>query len=129
MGWLRKTKQSLGHIGLLRELSNLAKHWQVLIGDFEGRRDFDSPLSVFQAALDNERKVTEAINSLYALAQQSNDYPSVVLLQWFITEQVEEEKTAREIVHKFHLLKDDPASLLDLDRDLGNRTTAALPKS
>ena len=42
-------------------------------------------------------------------------------LQWFITEQVEEERTTREIVAKFHLAKDDPAALLDLDRELGGR--------
>ena len=45
-------------------------------------------------------------------------------LQWFITEQVEEEKTVREIVAKFHMVKNDPASLLDLDRELGARTSA-----
>jgi ferritin len=42
-------------------------------------------------------------------------------LQWFITEQVEEEKAVREIVAKFHMVRDDPASLLDLDRELGTR--------
>ena len=42
-------------------------------------------------------------------------------LQWFLTEQVEEEKTAREIVAKFRLVGDDPGSLLDLDRELGSR--------
>ena len=47
-------------------------------------------------------------------------------LNWFITEQVEEEKSAREIVAKFHLLKNDPAALLDLDRELGARTKANL---
>ena len=44
-------------------------------------------------------------------------------LQWFLTEQVEEEKTAREWVAKFRLVGDDPGSLLDLDRELGARTT------
>ena len=43
-------------------------------------------------------------------------------LQWFITEQVEEEKTVREIVAKFHMVKNDSAALLDLDRELGGRT-------
>jgi ferritin len=43
-------------------------------------------------------------------------------LQWFITEQVEEEKTVREIVAQLHMVKDDPASLLDLDRELGSRS-------
>ena len=46
-------------------------------------------------------------------------------LQWFLTEQVEEEKTAREIVAKFRLVKNDPAALLDIDRELAARTNAA----
>ena len=44
-------------------------------------------------------------------------------LQWFLTEQVEEEKAAREIVAKFQLVKNDPAAILDIDRELGARTT------
>ena len=44
-------------------------------------------------------------------------------LQWFLTEQVEEEKSAREIVSRFRLVKNDPGSTLDLDRELGTRTT------
>ena len=45
-------------------------------------------------------------------------------LQWFLTEQVEEEKIAREIVAKFRMIKNDPAALLDMDRDLGSRSVA-----
>jgi ferritin len=90
----------------------------------EPRRDFDIPLSVFQVALDNERKVTEAINSLYALAQKEADYPSQVLLQWFITEQVEEEKTSTAIVERLRLVGDNPAALMMLDSQLGARTGA-----
>ena len=49
-------------------------------------------------------------------------------LEWFINEQVEEEQTARDIVYKFQLVKDDPAALLDLDRELGARAaTPAAP--
>ena len=50
-------------------------------------------------------------------------------LQWFITEQVEEEKTVREIVAKFQMVKNDPASLLDLDRELGGRQQTAEAKA
>ena len=46
---------------------------------------------------------------------------ALVELEWFINEQVEEEKTARDIVYKFQLVKDDPAALLDMDRELGAR--------
>jgi ferritin len=51
----------------------------------------------------------------------------VAELQWFLSEQVEEEKTAREIVAKFKLVGNDPASLLDLDRELGSRTAIERP--
>lgn len=90
----------------------------------EPRRDFDSPLSVFEAALANERKVTAAINSLYALAQQETDYPSQVLLQWFITEQVEEEKTAQQAIDQLRMAGKDPSAILMLDQLFGNRPAA-----
>jgi ferritin len=48
-------------------------------------------------------------------------------LQWFLTEQVEEEKVAREIVAKFRLVKNDPAALLDIDRELASRTATPIP--
>jgi len=53
----------------------------------------------------------------------------LVELQWFLTEQVEEEKTTREIVAKFKMVGSDPASLLDLDRDLGSRAPEAATAS
>jgi ferritin len=49
-------------------------------------------------------------------------------LQWFLTEQVEEEKTAREVVARLHMVEKDPASIIDIDRDLGGRSGAAEPK-
>ena len=52
----------------------------------------------------------------------------LVELQWFLQEQVEEEKTAREIVAKFKLVGADPSSLLDLDRELGARRDEAKPQ-
>ncbi|MEE8389445.1 MAG: ferritin, partial [Anaerolineae bacterium] len=53
--------------------------------------EFKSPLDVFEKVLEHEQTVTELINDLYALAIQERDYASQVFLQWFITEQVEEE--------------------------------------
>ncbi len=83
--------------------------------------DFESVASVFEMALAQEQEVTAQIDKLYELAFKEKAFAALVELEWFITEQVEEEKTAREIVHKFKLVKDDPASLLDLDRELGER--------
>jgi ferritin len=83
--------------------------------------DFESVAQVFEKAFAQEQEVTGQIDKLYELAFKEKAFAALVELEWFITEQVEEEKTAREIVHKFNLVKDDPASLLDLDRELGER--------
>src|ERR671935_408252 len=53
--------------------------------------DFASPVDAFQHSLENEQRVSESIHRLYDLAVQHHDHPTQVLLQWFITEQVEEE--------------------------------------
>jgi ferritin len=83
--------------------------------------DFQSPLDVFQRALEHERKVTGMINNLYALAVKENDYPAQVLLQWYISEQVEEEKNATNIVEQLKLIGKEGSALLILDRELGAR--------
>ena len=87
--------------------------------------DFESPLAVFQQSLAHEQKVTGMINNLYALAVKENDYPAQVLLQWYINEQVEEEKNATNIVEQLKLIGKDGSALLILDRELGSRKTGA----
>lgn len=87
--------------------------------------DFDSVADVFDKALAQEQAVTRQINALYELAVKEKAFAALVDLEWFIQEQVEEEKTARSIVHKFSLVKDDPPSMLDLDRELGARQSGA----
>lgn len=83
---------------------------------------FESIPSVFQAALENEISVSRAIDDLYELAHNEKAFAALVELQWFISEQVEEEKTVRDIAARFEMLKDDPSALIDLDRDLGERS-------
>jgi ferritin len=94
----------------------------------EPQFDFASVPEVFQSAYKQEQKVTAQINSLYEMAFKEKAFAALVELEWFINEQVEEEQTARDIVYKFQLVKDDPAALLDLDRELGARAAApAMP--
>jgi len=87
--------------------------------------DFESVVQVFDKALAQEQIVTQQIDGLYELAFKEKAFAALVELEWFITEQVEEEKTAREIVHKFHMVEDDSAALLDLDRELSQRAPEA----
>jgi ferritin len=85
------------------------------------RGTFESLGAVFEQALEHEQKVTIQINSLYELCFREKAFAEMTELQWFLTEQVEEEKSAREIVAKFRLVKNDPAAMLDMDRELGAR--------
>ena len=83
--------------------------------------EFKSPLEMFQQALAHEQKVTGMINKLYALAVKENDYPAQVELQWFVTEQVEEEKNATQIVEQLKIVGEHGPSLIMIDRQLGAR--------
>ena len=84
--------------------------------------EYESLGAVFEQALKHEQRVTNQINALYELCFTQKAFAEMTELQWFLTEQVEEEKTAREIVAKFRLVKTDPSALLDLDRELASRS-------
>jgi ferritin len=82
---------------------------------------FKTPLDIMKKVLEHEKKVTGMINALYELAVKEKDYPSQVMLQWFITEQVEEEKNAFDIMELLKNLGDTPAGLIMLDQKVGGR--------
>lgn len=83
--------------------------------------EFSSIKDVFEKTLRHEQKVTESIDNLYALSQKLNDTAAQIFLQWFITEQVEEEKNATDILAKLKLIKEDSAGILMLDKELAAR--------
>lgn len=83
--------------------------------------DFSTPLAVFEQVYAHEQKVTALIHALFALAVKENDYASQEFLNWFVKEQVEEEKHASEIVEKLKMAGDHPNVLMMLDSILGNR--------
>ena len=84
--------------------------------------EFGSPLEVFEQALEQEQKVTAQINELYGLAASENDYASQAFLQWFVTEQVEEEKNVRDVLETLNMIGEESESLFLLDRELGKST-------
>ncbi|HMQ34759.1 MAG TPA: ferritin [Chloroflexaceae bacterium] len=87
--------------------------------------DFGSVREMFEAALAHERKVTASINRIYSLAVQENDYPSQVLFQWFINEQVEEEKQITQILDQLKLVGAEGLGLYLIDRELAGRQPEA----
>jgi ferritin len=77
--------------------------------------------------LHNEQAVTASINELYALAEASKDRPAVVLLQWFVNEQMEEESTARAILGRIRLGGTTGVGLLMIDQELAKGTVPGVP--
>jgi ferritin len=83
--------------------------------------EWASPLAVFEAALAHEQKVTSLIHKLVDLAIAEKDHATNIMLQWFVTEQVEEEASADAVVQQLQRLGDSPQGLALLDRELGQR--------
>ncbi len=82
---------------------------------------YRSALDAFEQALEHEKEITGRIHDLYDLAVREKDYPAQVMLSWFVTEQVEEEKSATEVVERLRLAGDDNTALLLLDAELARR--------
>jgi ferritin len=89
-------------------------------------RDFGSPVNLFEQVLAHEQEVTSLIEQLYRKAVAEQDHATQVFLQWFISEQVEEEKTASQILETLRMAGDNKVALLMLDRELGARQAAAV---
>ncbi|CAG1006251.1 bacterioferritin B [Anaerolineales bacterium] len=85
------------------------------------KTEWKSTLEVAEEVAAHEAKVTTSIYSLYETALKEKDYPAQVMLQWFITEQVEEEKNAAEIVSTLKLIEAHGTAILMLDKQLGKR--------
>lgn len=82
---------------------------------------FKGPIEVFKQVLEHEQKVTAAINAIYALAVAESDYATQQFLQWFIKEQVEEEKNAMDIIELLKMTGESGPTLIMADRQLAAR--------
>lgn len=115
------------------ELAHALKFFEFVV-DRGGRVDlkaidgpptsWDSPAALFEATLEHERHVTGRIHNLVDLARAESDHATEAFLQWFVNEQVEEEKTADGILQKLKLVQDAPGGLYLLDRELSQRASA-----
>ena len=84
--------------------------------------EFKSSLDVFEQVKRHEQGVTKSIEDLYGLAQTDRDFASQVFLEWFISEQVEEEKNSAQVLESVRRVGDNQAALVMLDRELGQRS-------
>ncbi len=121
-GWMKVQVQEetshamkfFGHINerrgrvILQAIDQPAKEWK-------------SPLAAFEAAFEHEQLITGRIDDLVNLAMQEKDHATSAFLQWFVSEQVEEETSVDTIVQMLKMADKAPGALLMIDRELGRR--------
>lgn len=123
--WMRlQNQEEVGHAMRLFDFVNYNGGRVTVKGIDQPPTDFGGPRAAMRKALDHERKVTKAIEELYELAVKEKQYPVQLELQWFINEQVEEERTVADIIARLEMAGDSPPALLMIDKELGARTVS-----
>ena len=101
----------------------LSRNGNVVLAELGApRTGWGSVLEAFEDSYKHECRVTGRLNDLTTLSIGEKDHAANVFLQWFVSEQVEEEATVLDIVEKLRMVKDDPAALFMMDQELGKRT-------
>lgn len=96
---------------------------EILLPDIKGVKvDYKSFLDVFEKSLAHERSMTKNLNILSDMAMKDKDHATYNLLQWYVTEQVEEEATVKEIIDHIKLIGDNGYGLYTIDKELSTRT-------
>ncbi len=123
--WLHA--QSLEEYGHAMKLYQFMDDWDgvVILKPLDAPPvDFDGLKQVFDQVYEHECKVSAQINGLYEIAFAQKAYGFQTQLQWFLTEQIEEERSSRDIVAQLKIIGTDIASLLALDRELGRQAAS-----
>jgi ferritin len=120
--WMRyQAQEELGHALKFFDYLN-DRSGRVQLKPIAGPQiEWKTPFEVFNQVLEHEQLVTASIHKLYEVALKDNDYASQVMLQWFINEQVEEEKNAAEIIEQLKRIDAHESAMLMLDHELGER--------
>ena len=93
----------------------------------EPKFEWDSPLAAFEEAYEHECLISSKINDLVDLATKENDHAAANFLQWFVSEQVEEEATALRTVEQLKRIGDNGVGLMMIDQQLSSRAPAGDP--
>lgn len=85
------------------------------------RKIFDNPKKPLEDSVVHEEFITSCVNQIYELAEKEKDYRTKKFLNWFISEQQEEEENAHANLEKMNLYGGNPAGLYLLDKEMGKR--------
>lgn len=123
-GWMRsQAEEEKAHAMKIFDYLNDRGGKVVLKAIDQPKTDYSSPLEIFKTSLNQEMQVTSQINELYETAREEKDFTTQAFLDWFLDEQVEEEKSAQDMVDRLEFAGDKPEALLLLDTQAANRPT------
>lgn len=121
--WFRiQFKEEQAHAEIFINYVNQRGGRVVLAPIAEVPTEWECPCCAFKDTLEHEQKVTAMINNLYSLAAEEKDYGTMDRLNWFVSEQIEEEESAQQLIDKFTLVGDNGMGIYMLDQELGART-------
>jgi ferritin len=126
--WMKaQAQEEFGHaLRFFNHINDRGGRIELLAID-KPQMDWDSPQAAFKAALEHEEFITGKINALVKIAHEENDNAAGIMLQWFVTEQVEEEDSVSKVIDMLELIGDFGHGLLMADRELGQRMPGPLP--
>lgn len=116
-----QVQEELSHAQKMYDYVNQQGGRVILLDIEQPPQDFSSAKDMFEKTLAHEQIVTGLINKLVDLAKEEKDHATEIFLQWFVTEQVEEEANATEIIQKISLMGSDGNGLYMIDSELGKR--------
>jgi len=121
-GWMKaQAQEEVMHAMKIYHYINEAGGRAILKPIQGPQTEWKSPLAAFEDSLKHERHITDRIHKLVSQAKSEEDYATEIMLQWFVTEQVEEEASVSGVVEKLRLVSDHKHMLLMMDRELGSR--------
>ena len=120
--WMRvQTQEEIVHAMKFYDYINQRNGRVVLTALADPQIEWKSPMDAFEAAYKHELHITDKINELVNLAIEEKDHAANMFLQWFVNEQVEEEKNPSDIIQKLKLIKNSSEGLYMLDKELATR--------
>jgi len=126
--WMKsQAQEELGHaLRFFNHISERGGRVELQAID-KPQKAWDSPLAAFAAAMEHEKFISGRINELAVIADEENDRAASIMLQWFVTEQVEEEDSVSKVIALLKIAGERGPGLLLADRELGQRVAAAFP--
>jgi ferritin len=120
--WMKiQVQEEMGHAMKFFGFVNERRGRVVLKAIDQPAKEWTSPLAVFEASFEHEQMITGRINDLVNLAIEEKDHATNTFLQWFVSEQVEEETSVDKVIQMLKMAHEAPGAVFMIDRELGRR--------